>query len=144
MKLRAPDGCCGASHAGHLINISADGAVEVGDDACAVFFAHGFTPSHAEKIANAVAKATDMTAGISRRAGSKTARGTYEPCDMPALAGRCRDAATETPLLATQDDEISTLNRRELFAVLRTMGVPVSLPITNEGLRAAARRARDG
>ncbi|MGH6851726.1 MAG: hypothetical protein ACREDJ_00705 [Methylocella sp.] len=41
-------------------------------------------------------------------------------------------------------EDISSLNRRALFAFLRAKGVSVSLPITNEKLRVAARRARDG
>jgi len=38
-------------------------------------------------------------------------------------------------------DEIAKLNRRELFSVLRSRGVSVSLPITNEALREAVRGA---
>ncbi|MGB6176565.1 MAG: hypothetical protein WBF43_09560, partial [Methylocella sp.] len=42
------------------------------------------------------------------------------------------------------EQDISGLNRRALFAFLRAKGVSVSLPVTNEELRAAARRAREG
>jgi hypothetical protein len=38
-------------------------------------------------------------------------------------------------------DRVAELNRRGLFALLRSKRVPVSLPITNEELRAAARLA---
>jgi len=38
-------------------------------------------------------------------------------------------------------DPVATLNRSGLFALLRSKGVPVTLPITNEELRAAAREA---
>jgi hypothetical protein len=38
-------------------------------------------------------------------------------------------------------DDIDGLNRRELFAFLKAKGVSVCLPITNEELRALARRA---
>jgi hypothetical protein len=38
-------------------------------------------------------------------------------------------------------DNIATLNRSGLFSLLRSKGVPVSLPITNEALRTAARKA---
>jgi hypothetical protein len=38
-------------------------------------------------------------------------------------------------------DKVAELNRRELFSVLRSRGVSVSLPITNEALREAVRNA---
>lgn len=38
-------------------------------------------------------------------------------------------------------DEIATLSRSGLFSLLRSKGVSVSLPITNEALRTAARKA---
>jgi hypothetical protein len=38
-------------------------------------------------------------------------------------------------------DDVATLNRRGLFSLLRSKGVSVSLPITNEALRTAARKA---
>ncbi len=38
-------------------------------------------------------------------------------------------------------DEIAELNRSGLFALLRSKGVSVALPITNNALRAAARKA---
>jgi hypothetical protein len=40
-----------------------------------------------------------------------------------------------------QEQDISGFNRRALFAFLRAKGVSVSLPVTNEELRAASRRA---
>ncbi|MGH6857487.1 MAG: hypothetical protein ACRECP_07595, partial [Methylocella sp.] len=43
-----------------------------------------------------------------------------------------------------QEQDISGLNRPALFAFLRAKGVSVSLPVTNEELRAAARRAHHG
>lgn len=38
-------------------------------------------------------------------------------------------------------DAIERLNRSGLFSILRSKGVSVSLPITNEALREAARKA---
>jgi hypothetical protein len=38
-------------------------------------------------------------------------------------------------------DDVATLNRSGLFSLLRSKGVSVSLPITNEALRTAARKA---
>lgn len=40
-----------------------------------------------------------------------------------------------------RNDAVATLNRSGLFSFLRSRGVSVSLPITNEELRAAARKA---
>ncbi len=39
------------------------------------------------------------------------------------------------------EDEIEGLNRRSLFAFLKAKGVGVSLPVTNDELRALARQA---
>jgi hypothetical protein len=41
-------------------------------------------------------------------------------------------------------DDVARLDRSGLFSLLRSRRVSVSLPITNEGLRAAARRALAG
>ncbi|WP_020177060.1 hypothetical protein [Methyloferula stellata] len=41
-------------------------------------------------------------------------------------------------------DEIEGLNRRGLFAFLKAKGVGVTLPVTNDELRALARRANEG
>ncbi len=41
-------------------------------------------------------------------------------------------------------DEVDGLNRRGLFAFLKAKGVGVCLPITNDELRALARRANEG
>jgi hypothetical protein len=48
--------------------------------------------------------------------------------------------AISTPL-NPESNEVANLSRNELFAFLRRRGVSVSLPITNESLRAAARAA---
>jgi len=44
------------------------------------------------------------------------------------------------PLLETPHARIDQLKRNELFALLKANGVSVSIPITNEGLRALAQR----
>jgi hypothetical protein len=41
-------------------------------------------------------------------------------------------------------DEIEGLNRRGLFAFLKAKGVGVTLPVTNDELRALVRRANEG
>jgi hypothetical protein len=43
--------------------------------------------------------------------------------------------------IAPQVDDIDRLNRRGLFALLKARGVSVCLPVTNDELRALARRA---
>ena len=49
------------------------------------------------------------------------------------------DAALEPPVATTSVD-VEKFNRPRLFAFLRANGVRVRLPVTNEELRAAARR----
>lgn len=62
-------------------------------------------------------------------------------CDTVAPDGP-EAAPTPTPdRPGSGSDEVDALGRRGLFALLRSKGVPVSLPITNRELRAAARRA---
>ncbi len=55
------------------------------------------------------------------------------------------DAARPAPVSVPEDaPDLDTLNRRELFALLREKNVRVRVPITNAGLREAARRALAG
>ena len=54
------------------------------------------------------------------------------------------DASNNITILALGVEDISSLNRRELFSFLKAKGVSVSLPVTNEELRAAARHALVG
>jgi hypothetical protein len=63
---------------------------------------------------------------------------------LPATAPGTVIPPDDTESGGAHEQDISGLNRRELFAFLRAKGVSVSLPITNEELRAAARRAREG
>ena len=46
-----------------------------------------------------------------------------------------------SPLVGGEVPDIDALNRKGLFALLREKGVRVRLPITNDALREAARRA---
>ncbi|MGH6834949.1 MAG: hypothetical protein ACREC9_05200, partial [Methylocella sp.] len=77
-------------------------------------------------------------------------RRTLEVLPTKELRAALPAAATDTVILpgdtetgGEQEQDISGLNRRALFAFLRAKGVSVSLPVTNEELRAAARRARE-
>jgi hypothetical protein len=63
---------------------------------------------------------------------------------LPATAPGTVTPPDDTETGDEQEQDISGLNRRALFAFLRAKDVSVSLPVTNEELRAAARRAREG
>lgn len=68
-----------------------------------------------------------------------------------AWASRCSTGSTDAvnvPDSPQSSDErerdLSTLKRPALFAYLRAKGISVSLPVTNDELRAMARRASAG
>ncbi|MGH6812861.1 MAG: hypothetical protein ACREDM_11155 [Methylocella sp.] len=76
---------------------------------------------------------------------------TLEVVSTEELRASLLSAAPDTVVLpdrtetgGEQKHDISGLSRPALFACLRGKGVLVSLLATNEELRAAARRARDG
>lgn len=48
---------------------------------------------------------------------------------------------TERPFDIEGTDEVARLNRNGLFSLLRSRGVSVSLPVTNQALRDIARKA---
>jgi hypothetical protein len=152
MKLRAPDGCCAASHAGKIIEISEDGSAEVEDDLHPVFVTHGFTPwesagstrsSAATKHGQLVLPAMGKTMGMTQASDPKGSCTKLTPLEAPTLREERKDTRPRPAVPHAGVDDISTLNRRALFAFLREKGVSVSLPITNDELRAAARRASD-
>jgi hypothetical protein len=64
--------------------------------------------------------------------------------NLPATASDTVVPPDDTETGGEHEQDISGLNRPALFAFLRAKGVSVSLPVTNEELRAAARRAREG
>lgn len=151
MKLRVPDGCCGASLAGNALEISEVASVEVEEGIAAALLSHGFTRfDGGPKSANLPAMDSDEAAshglnnagkaGRERNPGkSPTARAEVPP---PTVTNPASGSITPSPIAGTGD--ISSLNRRGLFALLRAKRVPVSLPITNDELRALARRACAG
>lgn len=118
MKLRAPDDCCAASHAGQIIEISEDGSVEVEEHLQATLISHGF-------------------AVWERQTGS--------PSPPESAQSQPRDSETRPAPEAAPaiDFDISTLGRRELFAYRKAKGISVRLPMTNQELRAAACLAHD-
>jgi hypothetical protein len=114
MKLKAPVGCCAASHGGRAVPFAEDGTIDVDDKVALVFIAHGFRP-------------------IEMGQGTHVAKlKTVETCSPP----------NANPVIPnTGSDGIEALSRKELFAFLRAKGVSVCLPITNNELRAAVRRS---
>jgi hypothetical protein len=148
MKLRAPVGCCAASYAGRVIEIAEDGSVEVEDNFEVVFFTHGFKPWESpdstpfptgKRCGEFAARAMDIameTVPVTDPNCTSVA-----PVEAPMPADGCVDTGTSTSTSDMGVDDISALSRRALFAFLREKGISVSLPITNEELRAAARRS---
>jgi hypothetical protein len=113
MKLRAPAGCHAASHGGLAVSFAEDGTIDVDDKVADVFIAHGFRKAEASHGAEA-------TKSITGESGSPSAK----PVVQEIGSG-----------------EIETLSRKELFAFLRAKGISISLPVTNNELRAAVRQS---
>ncbi len=148
VKLCAPDGVSSIVHDGVEVPVGDDRSVEVDDPSTEAFKVHGFRPWNAGN--NAVA----IDAVPRPHTDSGLLQRLRRPLDVvPAEALQVSLAAADHGTVIPPNDTetggeheqvISQLSRRELFAFLRAKQVPVSLPITNEELRAAARRARDG
>ncbi len=115
MKLKAPEGCHAASLGGLAVPFTEDGTINVDDNAAFVFIAHGFRPIK-------IGQGTDA-------AKSKTAEAGGIPDGKPVIP-------------ETGTGGIEALSRKELFAFLRAKGISVTLPITNNELRAAVQRYR--
>jgi hypothetical protein len=149
MKLRAPEGCGGLSHQGQILELAGDGSLEVDEEAGAVLAAHGFKPwgskndpgaattiSGAPSAPPQIVTLKSLLAIIAENAGADAAVAGSPPS---VQGGQLISAASEP--MDGEVEAISTLNRQGLFAFLRSRGASVSLPVTNEELRAAARRA---
>jgi hypothetical protein len=140
VKLRAPDSISSIVHDGVEVPIGDDRSVEVDDFSAEVFEVHGFRPWNGGKSAvpiDAVSHSHVVSQLLERPRRSLDV--------LPAEGLRASLPATAPGTVTPPDEQdISSLNRRALFAFLRAKGVSVSLPVTNEELRAAARRAREG
>jgi|ERR1700730_3753236 len=148
VKLRAPDGISSIVHDGVEVPIGDDRSVEVDDHSAEVFKVHGFRPWNGGKSAvpiDAVPHSHMVLHFLARPRRSLD--------DLPAEGRQTNLPATAPDTVIPPDDaetggeheqDISGLNRPALFAFLRAKGISVSLPVTNEELRAAARRAREG
>ncbi len=148
VKLRAPDDISSIVRDGGEIAIADDRSVEVDDPSASVFKAHGFRPWNDGKSTVPIDAMThaQMVLHVLERT-----RRTLEGLPSEELRASLLAAAPDTVILpdgtetgGEQEQDISGLNRPALFAFLRAKGVSVSLPVTNEELRAAARRAREG
>ncbi len=147
-KLRAPDGVSAIVHDGVEFPIGDDRSVEVDDPSAEAFKVHGFRPWNVGNNAVTIddVPRSHMDSGLLQRL--------RRPADVVAAEGLqaslpATDHGTVIPPNDTEpgsehEKDIAALSRRELFAFLRAKGVSVSLPVTNEELRAAARRACEG
>jgi hypothetical protein len=155
MKLRVPEGCLAVSHAGQSIKLAEDGSVEVEDGTEKVLILHGFTLWEDQRETPSLAAMTreqlvTQVMSITRKA--------VETISTEDIRKRLVVAEASIPAPSVEEDEpenagasitisdigvedISVLSRKRLFAYLRAKGVSVSLPVTTEALRAAARHA---
>jgi hypothetical protein len=148
VKLRAPDGVSSIVHDGVEVPIGHDRSVEVDDYSAEVFMVHGFRPWNGGKNAVPIDGVPQ-----SHKVVHLLARPRCPLDDLPVEGLQASLPATVPDSVIAPDDaetggeheqDISGLNRPALFAFLRAKGISVSLPVTNEELRAAARRAREG
>ena len=148
VKLRAPDGISSIVHDGVEVPIGDDRSVEVDDRSAEVFYVHGFRPWNGgtDTVPIDAAPLSHMVWHLLERPrhalDALPAEGLL--ASLPATAPGTVDPPPETETGGEHEQDISGLNRRALFAFLRAKGVSVSLPVTNEELRAAARRALHG
>jgi len=63
---------------------------------------------------------------------------------IPSSEVETEDEAAQPSLNAAAQDDIALLGRRDLFALLKSNGVSVSLPVTNDELRRMARGVSRG
>ena len=147
VKLRAPDGTSSIVHDGNEIEIADDRSVEVDDVSAGELKVHGFRPWNDRRSAMPIdatprpQTVLDILKGTRRTLEAPSAE--EFQAGVPAAAPDSVIPRDGTATGGEQEQDISSLNRPALFAFLRAKGVSVSLPITNEELRAAARRARE-
>jgi hypothetical protein len=150
MKIKAPEGCGAVTHAGRTLTIETDGSLEVEEDEASALAPHGFVPWRDEAPLDINAMSRDQ---LIMRVMDMTLK-TLEATDTGVIRSRLVAALQDSFALpdereglgvsiaagSLERDDIGKLNRPALFALLRAKGVSVSLPITNEELREAARR----
>jgi hypothetical protein len=149
MKLRVPEGCGAVSHLGRSLGIAEDNSINVEETDWAILAAHGFRPWTEKKEAPEIAQMSReelIVAAMNATLNALQAVATEE-IRTRLVASEAASLPFESPVnsavVAIEEDaeSISALNRQQLFAFLRSKGVSVSLPVTNEELRAIARQA---
>ncbi|MGH6848445.1 MAG: hypothetical protein ACREC0_13715 [Methylocella sp.] len=147
VKLRAPDDISSIVHDGVEVPIGEDRSVEVDDLSAEVFKVHGFRPwNDGESAApiDAMTHSRKVLHLLERTRRNLEALPAEElRAGVPAAVPATMIPPDGTESGGEQEQDISVLSRRALFAFLKAKGVSVSLPVTNEELRAAARRARE-
>jgi hypothetical protein len=153
MKLRAPEGCSSVSHCGRVLQVEADGSINVEDDAVAVsLVAHGFSRWPAARARDVevmtrgelIAQVMDMTLQSLKATETEAIRAQLVKAQSatPNLRSDGTPNADVAPDAGKRgESDIESLNRPALFALLRKKKVRVVLPVTNEELRVAARLA---
>ncbi len=147
MKLRIPEGCGAVSHLGRILDFGEDNSIEVDDSDCVALAAHGFRPWIETQEAPDIALMNREELILAAMNATLSA---LQAIDTEEI--RARLVASEASIMPSEQnsgsmpgaidaDIIPALNRQELFAFLRCKGVSVSLPVTNEELRALARQA---
>lgn len=148
VKLRAPDGISAIVHDGVEVPIGDDRLVEVDDLSAEVFQVHGFRPWNGGENAvpiDAVPHSHMVLHLLERpRRPLDVLPAEDLQASLPTMAPGTVIPPDDTQTGGEQEQDISGLNRRALFAFLRAKGVSVSLRVTNEELRAAARRTHEG
>lgn len=145
MKLRIPPNCLEIAHQGRTIAIGEDGSLEAPEELLSDLMSHGATPwDAAEAKPKPVTKRRVSLFAQAVQRHRKACEVSTEDVGMIEAPISQDDLSNSSPKLAPLDVQVvkpEALNRRALFAFLREHGIPVSLPITNEELRALVHRA---
>lgn len=148
VKLRAPDNILSIVHDGVEVPIGDDRSVDADENTAEVFKVHGFRPWDRGENAvpiDAVPHSQTVLDLLKRpRRTLDIIPAEILQASLPIPNPDTVISPDDTKTVSEHEQDISSLNRRALFAFLRAKGVPVALPITNEELRAAARRACEG
>lgn len=150
MRMIAPHGFSGMSHAGMTISASSDGVVEVPNEMAETMKAHGFRPWSPDPN-------VDM---LDRNAIEKNLLDRYHDHLRTLSVDELREELNEQVAEHKREGEaknaekldvsnvteadVDRMSRNDLFAYLKAKGVAVSLPITNDELRSIARRTVRG
>ncbi len=151
MKLRAPEGCSSVSHCGRVLQVEADGSLDVEDDVAESLAAHGFASWQETKPRDTAAmtrdelimQVMDLTLQTLRATETEAIRARLQKGKLigTGIPDETASAGVTLDTEKLSEDDLESLNRPALFALLRKKGVRVALPVTNEELRAAAKRA---